>query len=61
MSHLVREAVRESYTGGQERQRAAMLAFAGSRTKGGLVEEEDATEYIRKLRQGDRLERLQAR
>ena len=56
VSELVRETVRERYLGDLEKRRQAMLAFIGSRKD--PPDAQDSTEYIRELRQDDRLERL---
>jgi metal-responsive CopG/Arc/MetJ family transcriptional regulator len=57
VSELVREAVRERYLGKQDEQRRAMLEFVGSgkRRSPSL----DTAQYVRSLRRGDRLDRLQ--
>jgi len=59
ISQLVREAVRERYLGRQDEQVKAMREFVGIRN--GRSEPLDATEYVRRLRQGDRLDRLNKR
>ena len=59
VSELVRQAVRERYLGKRDEQRKAMQEFVGIR-KGGS-EPVDAVEYVRSLRKGDRVERLQER
>ena len=56
VSELVREAVRERYLGGREERMKAMQEFVGIRR--GRSVPLDAVEYIRNLRQGDRLDRL---
>lgn len=57
VSELVRQAVREVYVGSQDERRKAMQAFAGIRR--GRPEIVDSVEYVRQLRQGDRVERLE--
>jgi Arc/MetJ family transcription regulator len=56
VSELVREAVRERYFGRRDQQSKAMQEFVGIR--GGRSAVLDSTEYVRKLRRGDRLDRL---
>jgi metal-responsive CopG/Arc/MetJ family transcriptional regulator len=56
ISELVREAVRERYLGCREQQMKAMQKFVGIRKK--RSESLDAVENVRRLRRGDRLERL---
>ena len=56
VSELVREAVRERYLGNLEKRKQAMLAVVGIRKND--PEDEDAVEYVRRLRKSDRLERL---
>ena len=56
VSELVREAVRERYLGKREEQKKAMQGFVGSAKK--RSEPVDAVEYVRSLRRGERLERL---
>jgi hypothetical protein len=53
LSDLVRRAVRERYLGDLDERRRAMKAFVG--TRGGT---EDVDEVVRKLRRGNRMERL---
>jgi len=57
VSELVREAARERYLGKQDEQRKAMQEFVGSgkRPSASL----DTAQYVRNLRRGDRLDRLQ--
>jgi Ribbon-helix-helix protein, copG family len=58
VSELVREAVRQRYFGQPEARIKAMEAFVGIRQAacGAL----DATETVRRLRRGNRIERLAA-
>ena len=56
ISALVREAVRDKYLGKQEERMKAMQAFVGIRKE--KRDNVDSTEYIRNLRQGDRMNRL---
>jgi hypothetical protein len=57
VSDLVRRAARERYLGGFEERGRAMRAFVGIRKdRAGF---DNPTEYIRSLRRGSRLERLQ--
>lgn len=56
MSELVREAARERYLGKRDEQRKAMQGLVGIRQE--RSEPQDAVEYVRSLRRGDRLERL---
>ena len=56
ISELVRLAVRERYLTRRDERRQAMQAFAGIRKRSGP---QDSAEYIRKLRRGDRADRLQ--
>lgn len=57
ISELVRKAVRERYLSDHEERKEAMQAFIGSRkSRPSLV---DSVQYIRDLRRGNRLERLQ--
>ena len=59
VSELVRTAVRERYLGNLEERRVAMLDVVGLwKNRPGLEEPE---EYIRHLRDDDRLHRLQDR
>jgi hypothetical protein len=56
VSELIRKAARERYLGNFDERRRAMEAFIGIRKSGtGLP---GATEEIRRLRKGTRLERL---
>lgn len=56
ISELVRQAVRDRYLGNLEQRRQAMEQFVGSRrTSPNAV---DATEEVRALRRGTRLDRL---
>ncbi len=57
ISELVREAARERYFSGRDEQRKAMQEFVGSRKR--ASDTADSVEYIRDLRRGDRLDRLQ--
>ena len=57
VSELVREAVRERYLGKQEEQMKAMKGFVGIRKRSS--EPVDAVQYVRGLRRGERLDRLQ--
>lgn len=56
ISELVRLAVRERYTGDLERRRDSMQGFVGSR--GTRREVRDASEEVRLLRRGRRLDYL---
>ena len=56
VSELVRRTVRESYSGSTEHRKQAMLALIGIRKDRSSLPPTDA--YIRKLRSGNRLERL---
>jgi macrodomain Ter protein organizer (MatP/YcbG family) len=56
ISELVRQAVRERYTGGRVQRRQAMEAFVGLRKD--RVDMANSGAYIRKLRRGARLDRL---
>ena len=56
VSELVREAARERYLGKRDEQRKAMQGLVGIRQE--RSEPQDAVEYVRSLRRGDRLERL---
>ena len=56
ISELVREAVRERYLGPPEQQMKAMQEFVGIRKKRSYSL--DSVEYVRRVRRGDRLERL---
>jgi macrodomain Ter protein organizer (MatP/YcbG family) len=54
---LARQAIRERYcSSGREERRRAMMAFVGIRADRDDIG--DSTEYIRELREDDRLERL---
>ena len=57
ISELVREAARERYFSRQDEQRKAMREFVGSRKR--ASDTPDSVQYIRKLRRGDRVDRLQ--
>jgi Ribbon-helix-helix protein, copG family len=57
VSELVRQAVRERYFGRLEERGQAMRAFVGIRKD--RPEFDDSAAYVRKLRRGSRLERLQ--
>jgi predicted DNA-binding ribbon-helix-helix protein len=59
ISELVREAVRERYFGNLDARRKAMQEFVGIRKE--RSDAPDAAEYVRGLRRGSRLERLQSR
>jgi Arc/MetJ family transcription regulator len=59
VSALVREAVRERYIGGRDERVKAMREFVGIRKD--RTEPLDAVEYVRSLRQNDRLDRLHGR
>lgn len=56
ISELVRDAVRDRYLGKREEQAKAMQEFVGIRKN--RAQSIDAVEYIRGLRRGDRLDRL---
>ena len=56
VSDLVRQAVRERYLGNLERRRAAMESFVGVRR--GSAGDRDAGAEVRRLRRGNRLDRL---
>ena len=56
VSELVREAARERYLGRRDEQLKAMQEFVGIRKE--RADPVDAVEYVRSLRQGDRLDRL---
>jgi Arc/MetJ family transcription regulator len=56
ISALVREAVRERYSGKREEQEKASQEFVGVRKD--RVEAANSVEYVRSLRRGGRLERL---
>jgi hypothetical protein len=56
VSELMREAVRERYLGKRGEQMKAMQEFVGvGRDRSGIP---DAVEYVRSLRQSDRMKRL---
>jgi predicted DNA-binding ribbon-helix-helix protein len=57
ISQLVREAARERYLSSRDEQRNAMQEFVGSRKR--ASDTPDTVQYIRALRRGDRLDRLQ--
>jgi len=57
VSDLVRQAARERYLGGLEGRGQAMKAVVGIWKD--RPEFADSTEYVRKLRRDDRLERLE--
>ena len=56
VSELVREAVRERYADNQEQRRKAMQEFVGIRKNSS--QPDDAVKYVRRLRKGERLDRL---
>ncbi len=56
ISELVRRAAREHYLHGVEDRQAVMAAFAGSRAA--QHDTQDSTEYVREMRRGNRLARL---
>ena len=56
ISELMRQAARERYLGNLDRRKAAMQAFVGIRKD--RPEFRDAVGYVRRLRQGSRIERL---
>ena len=56
ISELIRVAARERYLGGRDEQRKAMQEFVGSRNRRSDLVGSD--QYIRDLRQGDRIDRL---
>jgi hypothetical protein len=56
ISSLVRQAVRDRYLGNLNERNAVMEAFIGSMKRSGP---EDPTEYVRSLRHGTRMERLE--
>ena len=59
ISELVREAVRAQYLGEREERMKAMQEFVGIRKeRSGFP---DAVEYVRNLRRGNRLDRLNER
>jgi metal-responsive CopG/Arc/MetJ family transcriptional regulator len=57
VSELVREAARERYLGKRDEQRKAMQEFVGSRKRSS--DPLDSVQYVRNLRRGGRLDRLQ--
>jgi len=57
ISELVRQAARERYLGKFEGRREAMQAFVGIRKD--RAKSPDATEYVRGLRRGSRIEGLE--
>ena len=57
VSELVREAARERYLGKQDEQRRAMQEFVGSGKRSS--DPLGSAQYVRSLRRGDRLDRLQ--
>lgn len=59
VSELVRQAVRERYFGRLEERKQAMRAVVGIRKD--RPEFADSAAYVRELRRGSRLERLQDR
>lgn len=59
VSELVREAVRDRYLGDLDERRKAMQAFVGIRQESS--HEPDAAEFVRRLRRGSRLDRLNAK
>jgi hypothetical protein len=59
VSALVREAVRERYLGKRGQRMKAMQAFVGIRKQAAGTP--DAVEMVRRLRRGDRLDRLTAK
>ena len=59
ISELVREAVRDRYVGKLEARKKAMQAVIGLRKN--RSEFTDSDGYLRRLRQGKRLERLETR
>jgi len=56
VSELVREAVRERYADNQGQRRKAMQEFVGIRKNSS--QPTDAVECVRRLRKGERLDRL---
>jgi len=60
VSALVREAVRERYLGRRDEQRKTMQEFVGIRKERSGTEN-NAVEYVRSRRRGDRLDRLGGR
>jgi hypothetical protein len=59
ISELVREAMRDRYLSKTDEQAKAMQEFVGIRKN--HPESVDAVKYIRSLRRGDRLERLNSK
>lgn len=59
ISDLVRQAVRERYLGKLDERRQAMEALVGIRAD--HADLPDSTEYVRSLRRGTRIERLEKR
>ncbi len=57
ISELVRQAARERYLGNLDQRRAAMQALVGIRRN--RVEMRDTAEYVRSLRRGSRIDRLE--
>jgi hypothetical protein len=57
ISELVRQAIRDRYFGHQVRRREAMDAVVGLRKE--RTELEDTETYVRRLRKGTRLKRLE--
>ncbi|HUI55264.1 MAG TPA: ribbon-helix-helix protein, CopG family [Bryobacteraceae bacterium] len=57
VSALVREAARERYLGRRDEQAKAMQEFVGSRKR--RSDTLDAVQYVRTLRRGGRLHRLE--
>ncbi len=56
ISHLVRQAARDRYLGKLDERRIAMEAVVGIRKDRSDLP--DSVEYVRRLRRGNRLERL---
>ncbi len=56
ISELVRQAVRERYVGSHEQRLSAMERFAGSRKP--RPGQANATDEVRQLRKGSRVDRL---
>jgi len=57
ISELVRQSARERYLGGLEGRREAMRAFVGIRRD--RTDVPDSVKYVRELRRGNRLQRLE--
>ena len=57
VSEPVREAARQRYLGRRDEQRKAMQEFVGSGKRSS--DRLDSVQYVRDLRRGDRLDRLQ--